>query len=76
MIATLGLPVQSVPGIRESDHCFELLESGKINYIIYTGALLDSTMEDYIALHRKALQPEHRLPHVAGHRPGAGRHHA
>ena len=55
VIATLGLPVTSVKGIRESDHCFELLESGSINYIIYTGALLDSTMEDYIALHRKAL---------------------
>ena len=55
VIATLGIPVNTVPGIRESDHCFELLESGRINYIIYTGALLDSTLEDYIALHRKAL---------------------
>ena len=54
-IATLGIPVAAIPGIRESDHCFELLDSGKINYIIYTGALLDSTMGDYIALHRKAL---------------------
>ncbi len=55
-IQTLGIPVAAIPGIRESDHCFELLDSGKINYIIYTGALLDSTMGDYIALHRKALQ--------------------
>ena len=55
-IATLGIPVTAIPGIRESDHCFELLETGKINYIIYTGALLDSTIDDYIALHRKALQ--------------------
>ena len=55
VIATLGLPVTTVQGIRESEHCFELLESGRINYIVYTGALLDSTMEDYIALHRKAL---------------------
>ncbi len=54
-IATLGIPVTAIPGIRESDHCFELLESGRINYIIYTGALLDSTMDNYIALHRKAL---------------------
>ncbi len=53
-IQTLGIPVTAIPGIRESDHAFELLESGKVNYIIYTGALLDSTMEDYIALHRKA----------------------
>ena len=54
-IATLGIPVTAIPGIREGDHCFELLESGKVSYIIYTGALLDSTMGDYIALHRKAL---------------------
>ena len=54
-IATLGIPVTAIPGIRESDHAFELLESGKVNFIVYTGALLDSTIEDYIALHRKAL---------------------
>ncbi|MBR3273628.1 MAG: carbamoyl-phosphate synthase large subunit [Clostridia bacterium] len=54
-IATLDLPVTTIPGIRQSDHAFELLESGKINYIIYTGALMDSTVEDYIALHRRAL---------------------
>ena len=54
-IVTLGNPVFFVGGIRQSDHAFELLDSGKINYIIYTGALMDSTMDDYIALHRKAL---------------------
>ena len=55
VVATLGIPVTAIPGIRESDHAFELLESGRVNYIVYTGALLDSTIEDYIALHRKAL---------------------
>ena len=54
-IATLDLPVTPVAGIRESDHCFELLESGRIHYIVYTGALMDATLDDYIALHRKAL---------------------
>ncbi|MBQ8963724.1 MAG: diaminopimelate epimerase, partial [Clostridia bacterium] len=53
-IATLGIPVKKIPGIRESDHAFELLESGKINYIIYTGALRDSSLEAYLALHRRA----------------------
>ena len=53
-IATLGIPVSTIPGIRESDHAFELLESGKIDYVIYTGALMDSTVDDYIALHRRA----------------------
>ena len=55
-IVNLGINVTYVKGIRESDYCFKLLESGKINFIVYTGALFDSTMDDYIALHRKALQ--------------------
>ena len=54
-IARLGIDVIRVAGIRESDHVFNLLESGKISYVVYTGALLDSTLEDYTALHRKAL---------------------
>lgn len=55
-IATLGIDVITVAGIKESEHAFELLESGKISYIVYTGALMDSTLDDYIALHRRALQ--------------------
>ncbi len=55
-IASLGIEAVPVRGIRESDDAFALLESGKINYIVYTGALLDETVEDYIALHRRALQ--------------------
>ena len=56
VIRKLGVPVTQVAGIKESERAFELLESGKINYIVYTGALLDSTVDDYIALHRRALQ--------------------
>ena len=55
-ISNLGIYVTKVAGIRESDNAFELLESHKIDYIVYTGALMDSTVEDYIALHRRALQ--------------------
>ncbi len=55
-IAGLGLEVTTLDGIRESDRVFSLLESGKISYIVYTGALLDSTVEDYMALQRRALQ--------------------
>ncbi|MGN0660890.1 MAG: carbamoyl-phosphate synthase large subunit, partial [Oscillospiraceae bacterium] len=52
-ISNLGIDVESVKNLEES---MELLESGKINYIIYTGALMDSTVEDYIKLHKRALQ--------------------
>ena len=55
-ISRLGIYVIRVAGIRESDHIFELLESGAIDYIVYTGALMDSTLDHYIALHRRALQ--------------------
>ena len=54
-IEGLGIKVNSIPGIREADRCFELLESGKIDMIVYTGALFDSTMDEYIALHRKSV---------------------
>ena len=56
IIASLGIDVTSVRGIRESDHAFRLLESGAVSYIVYTGALEDSTIQDYIALHRYALR--------------------
>ena len=55
-IRTLGIDVTEIAGIKESDNAFKLLERGDISYIIYTGALMDSTVEDYIALHRRALQ--------------------
>lgn len=55
-VKSLGIPVTEIAGIRESDNAFRLLENGDISYIIYTGALMDSTVDDYIALHRCALQ--------------------
>ena len=55
VIRTLGIAVTEVPGVRESDEAFRLLESGAINYVIYTGALRDDTIEDYIRLHRRSL---------------------
>ena len=54
-ITKLGIDVETVKGIRESDHVFALMDSGWINCIVYTGALMDDTVEDYIALHRRAL---------------------
>ena len=51
-ISNLGIDVKSV----ESDNVIELLESGKVNYIIYTGAVVDATLGDYTKLHRRAMQ--------------------
>ena len=54
-IATLGIPVSTVEDIHNYNATRALLESGAINYIVYTGALLDATMDDYINLHKLAL---------------------
>ena len=54
-IRALGIDVTEVPGMTDKTATFSLLESGKIGYIVYTGALFDRTLDDYIALHRKAL---------------------
>ncbi len=56
IIASLGIKVVSVKNASESNELNELLESGKLSYIIYTGAVKDATMGDYISLHRRAMQ--------------------
>ncbi len=55
-IASLGVEVTEVPNATESDRIHRLMESGRLCYIVYTGAVKDATMGDYIALHRKAMQ--------------------
>ena len=55
-IAELGIDVTYVKNATESDELKKLMESGELCYIIYTGAVKDATMGDYIALHRRAMQ--------------------
>ena len=55
-IAALGIGVTSVPNATESPRLRELMEEGAVSYIVYTGAVKDATMGDYIALHRRAMQ--------------------
>ena len=55
-IASLGIPVEAVPNAGESGEIEALLDSGALRYIVYTGAVKDGTMGDYIALHRRAMQ--------------------
>ncbi len=55
-ISGLGIDVVSVANAAESDDITKLMESGKLNYIIYTGAVKDATVGDYIKLHRRAMQ--------------------
>ncbi len=55
-IASLGTTVVSVANASESDEITKLMESGKLHYIIYTGAVKDATVGDYTLLHRRAMQ--------------------
>ena len=55
-IEGLGIDVRTVRGINDSRDAIELIEEGLISYIVYTGALFSTTIDDYIALHHKALQ--------------------
>ncbi len=54
-IGRLGIDVRQVKSIRDSE-VYTLMENGRINYIVYTGALMDDTLNDYIAMHRRAVQ--------------------
>ena len=56
VIEERGVPVVSVPNATESDEISRLMEDGTIHCIIYTGAVRDATVGDYIALHRRAMQ--------------------
>ncbi|MCF0115880.1 MAG: carbamoyl-phosphate synthase large subunit, partial [Erysipelotrichaceae bacterium] len=55
-IASLGIEVTPVANATESDEIHNIMESGILKYIVYTGAVKDATMGDYIALHRRAMQ--------------------
>ena len=52
----------------------KLIESGKVSYVVYTGALRDDTMREYIALHRRALAKSIACLTSLGHGQRAGGH--
>lgn len=55
-IRKMGVPVHSVGNADESGEIVGLMRAGKLSYIVYTGAVKDGTVGDYIALHRLAMQ--------------------
>ena len=56
VIAELGIEVNSVRNAAEGDDISRLLDSGRLSYIVYTGAVKDATVGDYTLLHRRAMQ--------------------
>lgn len=59
-VGSLGIDVSCVGNIGETDEAFRLIESGSLAAIVYTGALHDETLSDYIALYHRALT--HHVP--------------
>ncbi len=55
-ISRLGIDVEIVENVDKSNKVYDLMESGQISFIVYTGAIADSTIQQSIDLHRKAIQ--------------------
>ena len=55
-IARLGIDVSVVNKLREDNSIMELVESGKLDYIVYTGKSDRKSINDYIKLHNRANQ--------------------
>ena len=53
VVRNLGLEVTTVNHVHDA---YSLLDGGAISFIVYTGALYDDTMGDYIELHAKAVR--------------------
>lgn len=55
-IARLGIDVSVVNKLREDNSIMDLVESGKLDYIVYTGKSDRQSINDYIKLHNRANQ--------------------
>ncbi len=55
-IESLGIKVNVVNKLREDDSIMNLVESGQLDYIVYTGKSDKASIADYIKLHNRANQ--------------------
>lgn len=55
-IESLGVKVNIVNKLREDNSIMELVESGQLDYIVYTGKSDKNSIADYIKLHNRANQ--------------------
>lgn len=55
-IEQLGIDVEVVDKLADDNSVMDLLEEGKIDYIVYTGAKRRADAEDFRKLHRRAVQ--------------------
>lgn len=55
-IESLGIEVHTVNKLRDDNSIMDLVESGKLDYIVYTGKSDKKSIADYIKLHNRANQ--------------------
>ncbi len=54
-IRNRGMEVTTAHNVWENNDIYDLLENGDVNYVVYTGAVMDSSVGDFRNLHRKAM---------------------
>lgn len=54
-IRSRGMDVTTAHNVWENNDIYDLLESGEISYVVYTGAVMDSSVGDFRQLHRKTM---------------------
>ena len=55
-IRSKGLNVSTVHNVWENNDIYDLIDNKKINYIVYTGAVMDSSVGDFRSLRLKAMK--------------------
>ncbi len=55
-VRSLGIEAIDVGHVGRDADTYSLMDSGRISFIVYTGALYDDTMGDYIELHARAVR--------------------
>ena len=59
-ILSHGLDVTTAHNVWDNDDIYDLINLQKIQYLVYTGAVMDSSVGDFRLLYRKAM--EHHIP--------------
>ena len=54
-ISASGLDVTLAHNVWENDDIYNLMDTGAVSYIVYTGAVMDSSVGDFRALNRRAM---------------------
>jgi carbamoyl-phosphate synthase large subunit len=56
VLRNAGIEVETIGDFEDCSAVLDVLETGKIDYIVYTGSTKQSTIENFIKVHRRAVQ--------------------